>query len=81
MDDAKARIGLAAICSGFLIVTLDALIVNVALGPIVADLGGSLSGAQWIVSAYTLVLAGSRAGRGRGGRSGGRSRSSVRRLR
>ncbi|MBS1844002.1 MAG: MFS transporter [Actinobacteria bacterium] len=57
MDDARARIGLAAICSGFLIVTLDALIVNVALGPIVADLGGSLSGAQWVVSAYTLVFA------------------------
>lgn len=57
MDDAKARIGLAAICSGFLVVTLDALIVNVALGPIVADLGGSLAGAQWVVSAYTLVFA------------------------
>jgi DHA2 family methylenomycin A resistance protein-like MFS transporter len=57
VDDAKARIGLAAICSGFLIVTLDALIVNVALGPIVEDLGGSLSGAQWVVSAYTLVFA------------------------
>jgi MFS transporter, DHA2 family, methylenomycin A resistance protein len=57
VDDAKARIGLAAICSGFLVVTLDALIVNVALGPIVEDLGGSLSGAQWVVSAYTLVFA------------------------
>jgi DHA2 family methylenomycin A resistance protein-like MFS transporter len=57
VDDAKARIGLAAICSGFLVVTLDALIVNVALGPIVDDLGGSLSGAQWVVSAYTLVFA------------------------
>jgi DHA2 family methylenomycin A resistance protein-like MFS transporter len=57
VDDAKARIGLAAICSGFLVVTLDALIVNVALGPIVDDLGGSLSGAQWVVSAYTLAFA------------------------
>jgi DHA2 family methylenomycin A resistance protein-like MFS transporter len=57
VDDAKARIGLMAICSGFLIVTLDALIVNVALGPIVADLGGSLSGAQWVVSSYVLVFA------------------------
>jgi DHA2 family methylenomycin A resistance protein-like MFS transporter len=52
-----ARLGLAAICSGFLIVTIDATIVNVALGPIVDDLGGSLAGAQWIVSAYTLVFA------------------------
>src|SRR4051812_16068282 len=46
-----------AICSGFLIVTIDALIVNVALGPIVDDLGGSLSGAQWVVSSYVLVFA------------------------
>jgi DHA2 family methylenomycin A resistance protein-like MFS transporter len=51
------RIGLAAICLGFLMITIDATIVNVALGPIVADLGGSLAGAQWIVSAYTLAFA------------------------
>src|SRR6185312_1680883 len=54
---AARRIGLAAICCGFLIITVDATIVNVALGPIVNDLGGSLSGAQWIVSAYTLGFA------------------------
>ena len=53
----KARLGLAGICCGFLIITIDATIVNVALGPIVADLGGSLAGAQWIVSAYTLAFA------------------------
>jgi DHA2 family methylenomycin A resistance protein-like MFS transporter len=52
-----ARLGLVAICAGFLMITIDATIVNVALGPIVADLGGSLSGAQWIVSAYTLAFA------------------------
>src|ERR1700759_4466107 len=50
-------LGLAAICLGFLMITLDATIVNVALGPIVVDLGGSLSGAQWIVNAYTLAFA------------------------
>ena len=38
-------------------ITLDATIVNVALGPIVADLGGSLSAAQWIVNGYTLAFA------------------------
>src|ERR1700749_3017441 len=38
-------------------ITLDATIVNVALGPIVADLGGALAGAQWIVSAYTIAVA------------------------
>jgi DHA2 family methylenomycin A resistance protein-like MFS transporter len=38
-------------------ITLDATIVNVALGPIVSDLGGSLSAAQWIVNGYTLAFA------------------------
>jgi DHA2 family methylenomycin A resistance protein-like MFS transporter len=51
------QLGLAAICLGFLMITIDATIVNVALGPIVADLGGSLAGAQWIVSAYTIAFA------------------------
>jgi MFS transporter, DHA2 family, methylenomycin A resistance protein len=53
----KSHLGLAGICAGFLIVTIDATAVNVALGPIVGDLGGSLAGAQWIVSAYTLCFA------------------------
>jgi DHA2 family methylenomycin A resistance protein-like MFS transporter len=51
------RLGLAAICCGFLMITIDTTAVNVALGPIVADLGGSLASAQWIVSGYTLVFA------------------------
>lgn len=49
--------GLTAICLGFLMITLDATIVNVALGPIVSDLGGTLSAAQWIVNGYTLPFA------------------------
>jgi MFS transporter, DHA2 family, methylenomycin A resistance protein len=51
------RLGLAAICLGFLMITTDTTIVNVALGPIVHDLGGSLAGAQWIVSGYTIAFA------------------------
>ncbi len=51
------RLGLAAICLGFLMITTDTTIVNVALGPIVGDLGGSLAGAQWIVSGYTITFA------------------------
>jgi DHA2 family methylenomycin A resistance protein-like MFS transporter len=39
-------LGLTAICLGFLMITLDATIVNVALGPIGEDLGGSVSTAQ-----------------------------------
>jgi DHA2 family methylenomycin A resistance protein-like MFS transporter len=50
-------LGLAAISLGFLMITLDATIVNVALGPIGSDLGGALSTAQWIVNGYTLAFA------------------------
>src|SRR6185437_2898273 len=50
-------LGLTAISLGFLMITLDATIVNVALGPIGTDLGGSLSAAQWIVNGYTLAFA------------------------
>ena len=60
VDDLGPRgraLGLTAICLGFLIITLDATIVNVALGPIGADLGGALSTAQWIVNGYTLAFA------------------------
>src|ERR1700710_1754736 len=58
--DGPARspaLGLTGICLGFLMITLDATIVNVALGPIGADLGGALSTAQWIVNSYTLTFA------------------------
>jgi DHA2 family methylenomycin A resistance protein-like MFS transporter len=50
-------LGLIAISLGFLMITLDATIVNVALGPIGSDLGGALSTAQWIVNGYTLAFA------------------------
>jgi DHA2 family methylenomycin A resistance protein-like MFS transporter len=50
-------VGLTAISLGFLMITLDATIVNVALGPIGNDLGGALSTAQWIVNGYTLAFA------------------------
>jgi MFS transporter, DHA2 family, methylenomycin A resistance protein len=50
-------LGITAISLGFLMITLDATIVNVALGPIGTDVGGSLSTAQWIVNGYTLAFA------------------------
>ena len=50
-------LGLTAISLGFLMSTLDATIVNVALGPIGAEFGGSVSTAQWIVNGYTLAFA------------------------
>jgi len=48
---------LAAICLGFVMITLDATIVNVALPAIRASVGGSVTGSQWVVDAYTIVLA------------------------
>src|SRR5437870_6217498 len=50
-------LALTAISLGFLMITPVATIVNVALGPIGADLGGALSTAQWIVNGYTLAFA------------------------
>ncbi|MDF2443829.1 MAG: transporter, family, methylenomycin resistance protein [Subtercola sp.] len=42
---------------GFFLITLDILIVNVALTRIGGDLGGSTSGLQWVIDAYTLIFA------------------------
>jgi EmrB/QacA subfamily drug resistance transporter len=48
---------LAICCTSLLIVAMDNTIVNVALPSIRRDLGASLSGLQWTVDAYTIVLA------------------------
>jgi hypothetical protein len=50
-------LGLTAICLGFLMITLDATIVNVPLGPIVSDVDSSLPAAQCIVNGYMLAFA------------------------
>src|SRR5437870_5535285 len=42
---------------GFFVVTLDALVVNVALPSIGSDLGGGIAGLQWVVDGYTLMFA------------------------
>jgi len=42
---------------GFFVVTLDAVIVNVALPDIRRDLAGGMSGLQWVVDGYTLMFA------------------------
>jgi EmrB/QacA subfamily drug resistance transporter len=47
---------LAICCMSLLIVGIDVTIVNVALPSIRTDLGASLSGLQWTVDAYSLVL-------------------------
>jgi EmrB/QacA subfamily drug resistance transporter len=48
---------LAICCMSLLIVGLDNTIVNVALPSIQRELHASVAGLQWIVAAYTLVLA------------------------
>jgi EmrB/QacA subfamily drug resistance transporter len=48
---------LAICCMSLLIVGMDNTIVNVALPSIRKDLGASVSGLQWTIDAYTVVLA------------------------
>src|SRR3954466_1662042 len=54
----RARLGVLAICCmSIFVVSLDNTIVNVALPSIRRELGASVSQLQWIVDAYTVVLA------------------------
>jgi EmrB/QacA subfamily drug resistance transporter len=48
---------LAAAVLGFFVVTLDAVVVNVALPAIRRDLGAGMTGLQWVVDGYTLLFA------------------------
>ncbi|WP_030669281.1 MFS transporter [Streptomyces sp. NRRL B-1347] len=60
MPDAIPRrpwLVLAICCMSLLIVSLDNTILNVALPSVQRDLHTSVSGLQWTVDAYTLVLA------------------------
>ncbi len=54
---AHPAVVLAICCSSLLMVAMDTTIVNVALPAIRADLHTSVAGLQWVVDAYTLVLA------------------------
>src|ERR1700722_7470173 len=48
---------LVATSLGLAVVMLDVSIVNVAIKSIGADLGGGVSGLQWVVNAYTIAFA------------------------
>jgi len=48
---------LLAALLGFFVITLDAVVVNVAFPSIRRDLGGGITGLQWIVDGYTLMFA------------------------
>lgn len=53
----RAASALAIGSIGFFLITLDILIVNLALPRLSADLGGTATGRQWVIDAYTLVFA------------------------
>jgi MFS transporter, DHA2 family, methylenomycin A resistance protein len=55
-DRMRQRFTLVVAMFGFAVVTLDAQATNVALPAIHHDLGGGLSGLQWIVTGYTLMF-------------------------
>jgi MFS transporter, DHA2 family, methylenomycin A resistance protein len=42
---------------GFFIITLDALVISVALPAIRDTLGGGIAGPQWVMDGYTLPFA------------------------
>jgi EmrB/QacA subfamily drug resistance transporter len=48
---------LAAAVLGFFVITLDAVVVNVALPSIRGEFGGGITGLQWVVDGYTLMFA------------------------
>jgi EmrB/QacA subfamily drug resistance transporter len=49
---------LAVLCTGMLMIVLDATVVNVALPAIQADLGFSQAGLAWVVNAYLIAFGG-----------------------
>jgi EmrB/QacA subfamily drug resistance transporter len=55
--DSRPNLILAICCMSLLIVCMDVTIMNVALPAIQNDLHARLAGLQWILDAYTLVLA------------------------
>jgi MFS transporter, DHA2 family, methylenomycin A resistance protein len=57
VSTARPGWSLAAALLGFFMVTLDAVIVNVALPDIRHELAGGISGLQWVVDGYTLMFA------------------------
>ncbi|MFD9903741.1 MFS transporter [Streptomyces sp. NPDC059063] len=53
----SAAAALVAAVLGFFVITVDVSGVNVALPAVGDDLGGSLSGLQWVADSYTLMFA------------------------
>src|SRR3954447_7581079 len=58
MNDRNRWIALIVLCTGFLMIVLDATVVNVALPTIQDDLGFSQSSLVWVVNAYLITFGG-----------------------
>nr|WP_042177549.1 MFS transporter [Kibdelosporangium sp. MJ126-NF4]CEL12674.1 putative efflux membrane protein [Kibdelosporangium sp. MJ126-NF4]CTQ93538.1 putative efflux membrane protein [Kibdelosporangium sp. MJ126-NF4] len=56
LDARRRYLVLAICCASIVVVVMDISIVNVALSAMRLDLHASVSGLQWTVDAYTLVL-------------------------
>ena len=57
MTGSNSRAALIVASLGFFLITLDVLIINVALTSIEAQLGGGTVGQQWVIDGYTLFFA------------------------
>ncbi|MEV0267029.1 MFS transporter [Streptomyces sp. NPDC050617] len=57
LNHRRRMLVLAICCMSLLIVSLDNTVLNVALPSMQKELGASVSGMQWTIDAYTLVLA------------------------
>ncbi|MDQ6794250.1 MAG: MFS transporter [Chloroflexota bacterium] len=55
---ASRWLALTVLCAGFLLIVVDATIVNVALPSIRRDLGFSPAGLAWVVNAYLIAFSG-----------------------
>lgn len=56
-QEATPAFTLAVALLGFFAITFDAVVVNVALPSIRSELGGGMTGLQWVVDGYTLMFA------------------------
>jgi EmrB/QacA subfamily drug resistance transporter len=57
-EDRSRWLALVVLCTGMLMIVLDATIVNVALPSIQEDLGFSQSSLAWVVNAYLIAFGG-----------------------
>lgn len=56
-DAPRARVTLSLASLGFFLITLDILIVNLALSSIGKELGGETAAQLWVIDSYTLMFA------------------------